>query len=154
MDNWAYLLIIFVCLILSAFFSATETAFSSYSHAKMKAFADIGKKGADRVLKLSEKFDSVLSTILIGNNIVNILSATLATVLFTKWLNGSASAATVSTAVMTVIVLVFAEISPKSLAKEHAEGFAIFSAVPLKAFMFVFTPLNLLFGLWKKLLTK
>jgi len=153
MSNTTGIIIILVCILFSAFFSATETAFSSYSHVKMKLLADDGKKKAKRVLALSDKFDSVLSTILIGNNIVNILSASIATILFVKWING-ATGPTVSTIVMTIVVLIFGEITPKSLAKEHPEKFAMAFSGLIQCFMIIFLPLNLLFGLWKKLISK
>ncbi len=152
MNTTVGIIIIAVCVIFSAFFSATETAFSSYSHVKMKLLVDDGKKGAKSVLSLSDKFDSVLSTILIGNNIVNILSASVATVLFTTWLKGNGP--TVSTVVMTVIVLIFGEITPKSLAKEYPEGFAMFASGILRIFMVIFAPLNWIFKQWKKLIGK
>ena len=147
------LVIIVLCVIMSAYFSATETAFSSLNRIRIKNMAEKGDKKAQLVLKLSENFDNMLSTILIGNNIVNILSASLATVLFVGWL-GNEAGPSVSTAVTTVVVLIFGEISPKSIAKESPEKFAMFSAPILRVIMFVLTPFNFLFSLWKKLLSK
>lgn len=89
--------------------------------------ADKGNKRAALVLELEEKYDNLLSTILIGNNIVNILSSSLATILFVKML-GDAKGASVSTIVTTVLVLIFGEISPKSITKESPDKFALFSA--------------------------
>ena len=146
------LIIIVLCITMSAYFSATETAFSSLNRIRIKNMAEKGDKRAQLVLSLSENFDNMLSTILIGNNIVNILSASLATVLFVNWL-GSEAGPSVSTAVTTVVVLIFGEISPKSIAKESPEKFAMFSAPILRVLMFVLTPFNFLFGLWKKLLS-
>ena len=114
------LIIIVLCITMSAYFSATETAFSSLNRIRIKNMAEKGDKRAQLVLSLSENFDNMLSTILIGNNIVNILSASLATVLFVNWL-GSEAGPSVSTAVTTVVVLIFGEISPKSIAKESPE---------------------------------
>ena len=147
------LIIIVLCIIMSAYFSATETAFSSLNRIRVKNMAEKGNKKAQLVLTMSENFDNLLSTILIGNNIVNILSASLATVLFVNWL-GSEAGPSVSTAVTTVVVLIFGEISPKSIAKESPERFAMFSAPILKVLMFILTPFNFLFGLWKKMLSR
>jgi len=144
--------IIVFCVIMSAYFSATETAFSCLNRIRIKNMAEKGSKKAALVLRLSENYDSMLSTILIGNNIVNILSASLATVLFVNML-GSETGPTVSTAVTTVVVLIFGEISPKSIAKESPESFAMFSAPLLKILMTVLTPFNFLFGQWKRLLS-
>ena len=111
------LIIILLCIIMSGYFSATETAFSSLNRIRIKNMADKGNKRAALVLKLSEDYDRLLSTILIGNNIVNIACASLSTLLFVRLL-GEDAGASVSTAVTTVIVLVFGEVSPKSIAKE------------------------------------
>lgn len=146
------LIIIIVCIILSAYFSATETAFSSLNRIRIKNMAEKGNKKAKLVMKLSENYDSLLSTILIGNNIVNIASASLATVLFVKML-GDEAGPSVSTAVTTVIVLIFGEVSPKSIAKESPEKFAMFSAPILNILVKILTPFNFLFGQWKKLLS-
>ena len=146
------MLIIVGCIIMSAYFSATETAFSSLNRIRIKNMAEKGNKKAGLVLRLSENYDSLLSTILIGNNIVNIASASLATVLFVKLL-GDEAGPSVSTAVTTVVVLVFGEISPKSIAKESPERFAMFSAPVIRLFQILLTPFNFLFGQWKKLLS-
>jgi CBS domain containing-hemolysin-like protein len=153
MSESVSIIIVLVCLVFSAYFSATETAFSTVNRARLKAQADKGDKTAKSVLKLSDDFDTMLSTILIGNNIVNILSASLATLLFVSWINES-TGPTVSTIVMTVIVLVFGEVTPKSIAKEHPEKFAAFAAPLLKTLMFIFAPLNWIFKQWKKVLSK
>ena len=141
-----------VLLLLSAYFSATETAFTSFSAVRMKVLAE-KKKSAKLVLKLADNYNRVLSTLLIGNNIVNIAAASLATIIFTGWF-GQDLGTTLSTVVMTVLVLIFGEISPKSLAKEFPEKFAMISVYPLWFFTVVFTPLNIIFDLWKKLLNK
>lgn len=140
------------CLILSAYFSATETAFSSANGTKLRTLAEKGSKKAKLACELLEHYDKLLSTILIGNNIVNILMASIGTVLFVRHYGDAG--ATISTIVVTVVVLVFGEISPKSVAKDCAERFAMFSAPILQVFLFVLTPLNFLFSLWKKLLAK
>ena len=140
------------CLILSAYFSATETAFSSANGTKLRTLAEKGSKKAKLACELLEHYDKLLSTILIGNNIVNILMASIGTVLFVRHYGDAG--ATISTVGVTVVVLVFGEISPKSVAKDCAERFAMFSAPILRVFLFVLTPLNFLFSLWKKLLAK
>lgn len=146
------LIIIVACVFMSAYFSATETAFSSLNRIRVKNMAEKGNKKAKLVMNLSDNFDSMLSTILIGNNIVNILSTSLATVLFVKWL-GESAGPSVCTVVTTVVILIFGEISPKSIAKEMPEKFAMFSAPILKALMVILTPFNFLFKQWKKLLS-
>ncbi|MFR2852310.1 MULTISPECIES: HlyC/CorC family transporter [Hungatella] len=146
------LVIIIGCIIMSAYFSATETAFSSLNRIRIKNMAEKGNKRAGQVLKLSENYDGLLSTILIGNNIVNIASASLATVIFVKLL-GDEAGASISTVVTTIVVLIFGEVSPKSIAKESPEQFAMFSAPFLNAFMVLLTPANYLFKQWKKLLS-
>ena len=140
------------CLILSAYFSATETAFSSVNSTKLKTLAEKGSKKAALACRMLENYDKLLSTILIGNNIVNILMASIGTVLFVRHYGDAG--ATISTVVVTLVVLIFGEISPKSVAKDCAERFAMFSAPILRCFVFVLTPVNFLFSLWKKLLAK
>ena len=147
------LIIILLCIIMSAYFSATETAFSSLNRIRIKNMADKGNKRAALVLKLSEDYDRLLSTILIGNNIVNIACASLSTLLFVRLL-GEDAGASVSTAVTTVIVLVFGEVSPKSIAKESPEKFSMFSAPILNFMAVLLTPLNFLFKQWKKVLSR
>ncbi len=146
------LLIALVILVaFSAFFSASETAFSSLNQIRLKSRAEDGDKAAARVLAMSEQYDKLLSTILIGNNIVNIGAASIATVLFTKAL-GEERGATVSTIVLTIVVLIFGEISPKSIAKEMPETIATAVSPFLNLLMTLFTPLTWLFSQWKKLL--
>lgn len=139
-----------VLMAFSAYFSATETAFTSLNRIKIKNMADDGNKRARLVLDLVEHFDKVLSTILIGNNIVNIANTAVATVFFVA-LYGSYGP-TVATVVMTIAVLIFGEISPKNLAKESPESFAMFSAPFLSVLMTLFAPLVWLFSQWKKVL--
>lgn len=146
------LIIIVVCVILSAYFSATETAFSSLNRIRIKNMAENGNKRAKLVLDMTENYDAMLSTILIGNNIVNIACASLATLLFVAWC-GEESGPTVSTVVMTLVVLIFGEVTPKSIAKESPEKFAMFSAPFLRLLMVIFTPFNYLFKQWKKFIS-
>lgn len=145
-------LIMAVLILMSAYFSATETAFSSLNRTRLRTLAEKGNRKASLALSLSEQYDRMLSTILIGNNIVNIATASIGTVLFVH-LYGDAGA-TISTVVITIVVLIFGEISPKSLAKENPERFAMFSARILKACIWLLTPVNFLFTQWKKLLSK
>ena len=141
-----------VCLLLSAYFSATETAFSSANTTRLRTLAEKGSGGAALALKLLEQYDRLLSTILIGNNIVNIATASIGTVLFVRHYGDAG--ATISTVVVTVVVLIFGEISPKSIAKDCAERCTMLSAPILRVLIWVLLPLNWLFSLWKKLLSR
>lgn len=153
MSETLSIIIILVCLILSAYFSASETAFSTFNKVKIKNLSDKGNKKAKLVLNISENYDTMLSTILIGNNIVNILSASLATILFISWINET-SGPTVSTLVMTLVVLIFGEITPKTLAKQRPEAFAMFSAPFLKFLMIIFFVFTFIFKKWQDLVSK
>ena len=148
MTLWAALVIL---VGFSAFFSASETAFSSLNQIRLKSRAEDGDSSAARVLAMAEKYDKLLSTILIGNNIVNIAAASIGTIIFTKML-GAERGATVSTMVLTVVVLIFGEVTPKSLAKEMPETVATAVAPALSLLMLVFTPLTWLFSQWKRFL--
>ena len=148
MTLWVTLVIL---VAFSAFFSASETAFSSLNQIRLKSRADDGDRTAARVLAMSEQYDKLLSTILIGNNIVNIAAASIGTIIFTKML-GAERGATVSTMVLTIVVLIFGEVTPKSLAKEMPETIATAVAPVLSLLMLVLTPLTWLFSQWKRLL--
>ena len=139
-------------VVFSAYFSATETAFTSLNRIRMRSRAEGGDRRASLALQLSEDYDRFLSTILIGNNIVNISASTIGTVLFTKHV-GDTYGPLVATIVLTVVILIFGEISPKSLAKEHAEDFASFSAPMLQVLLLVLRPLNFIFAQWKRLIS-
>lgn len=154
--NTPLLIVMIILVMFSAFFSSAETAFSSLNKVKLKAMEQGEKsKKIKRTLKLADDFDIVLSTILIGNNIVNIASTSIATLFFTGLLGDNSDlGATVSTVVMTVVVLIFGEITPKTIAKEKAETFAVTVAPAVKFFVFLFYPLNMLFRGWKLLLNK
>ena len=152
-SNSITLIVIMIFLVVvSAYFSATETAFSSLNRIRLKNLANNGNKKAKSALKLAENYDVLLSTILIGNNIVNIGLASIGTVVFVKYFGNAG--VTISTIVITVFVLLFGEISPKSLAKEAPETFAMWSAPILKCFIFILTPFNIFFMAWKGLLSK
>lgn len=151
------LIIMLICLAFSAYFSGTETAFTSFNRTKMKNLAADGNKKAALALDLSENYDKMLTTLLVGNNIVNILLSSMATVYFMNLLRETSISdlyPTISTAVITVVVLIFGEISPKSLAKDHAEGYAMAVARFIKFLIVILTPVNFIFSLWKKLLSK
>lgn len=150
-----HIIIIVVCVILSAYFSATETAFSTYNRIRVKNMAEKGNKKAALALKLSDNYDSLISTILIGNNIVNILASAMGTLLFAKIIvDNQDLAAAVSTAVLTIVVLVFGEISPKTMAKNSPEKFVLFSAPIINVMRIVLSPFNFIFNGWQRLLSK
>lgn len=141
-----------ICVIMSGYFSATETAFNSLNMTKIKIAAEKGDRRAALIIRLLDDYNRLLTTILVGNNIVNIALSSMATVLFIELLGGEIGA-TVSTAVITVVVLIFGEITPKSIAKESPEAFARFSAPLINFFAIILTPINYLFALWKKLVS-
>ena len=151
MSGYASQIILMVVLVaLSAFFSSTETAFSSLNRTRLKNMADHGDKRAERTLGLAERYDELLSTILVGNNVVNIALSSIATLFFVQLMgNGGVG---VSTAVITVVVLIFGEISPKSLAKESPERFAMLVSPIISLLIALLKPINWLFAQWKKLL--
>ena len=136
---------------LSAYFSATETAFTSLNRIRLKTRADDGDKRAARTLALAADFDRLLSTLLIGNNIVNNVATTIGAVLFIQ-LIGPGKGPTVSATVLTVVILIFGEVTPKSLAKERPEAWAIVATPLLRVMAVLLTPVNFLFTQWKKLL--
>ena len=151
-DYLGKLIAMVICLILSAYFSATETSFSSLNKTRLKVLADDGNKKAERALKLAENYDKLIFTILIGNNIVNIAMASIGTLLFIG-IYGDVGA-TISTVVVTVVVLFFGEITPKSIAKDMPEKFAMFSAPFIRVWIWVLTPVNFLLSQWKKLVSR
>ncbi len=145
-------LILLILLGLSAYFSATETAFLSFNRIRMKNLAQDGDKRAAAVLALADNWDKLISTVLIGNNIVNIALSSIATVLFIELFMDAG--ATIATIVTTVAVLIFGEISPKTIAKDHADGFVLANVYMTRAIMVILTPLNLFFSAWRALLNK
>lgn len=157
MDPALQIVIIIFCIVMSAYFSATETAFSTFNRIRVKNAAEKGDKKAELVLKLSDNYDTLISTILIGNNIVNITASSLATLLFVDLLkNGSLAdwSSVISTVVMTLVVLTFGEISPKTVAKKFPEAFATFSAPLINFFLYLLFPLTFVFQQLQKLLSK
>lgn len=150
-----YVLVLIVLVALSAYFSASETAFTSYSKTRAKTDAEDGSKKARKVLWLSDNYEKLISTILIGNNIVNIVATSLATVLFTKlFANSPDLGVTVSTVVMTLAVLIFGEITPKTIAKKDPDRFSRKVVDSLSFLVKIFTPLTAVFNLWQKLVLK
>ena len=157
----AQIIIMAICLLMSAYFSATETAFSTMSKTKLKTMIDKGNKRAALTLKLSDNYDRLISTILIGNNIVNILLSSIATVFVISLLVTAKGQAfsdnystLISTAAVTVVVLIFGEITPKSVAKNHPEGFALFASPLIQFFIWVLFPVSILFSGWTKLVNR
>ena len=151
MDSNGTLIVSLVALVLlSGFFSASETAYTSLNRVRVTSQANAGDRRAEKVLALAERYDRLLSGILVGNNIVNILSASLATVLFTRMLGGAG--VSVSTAVMTVVVLMFGEIAPKSIAKERPERIAFAFYPVLSAILKLLTPVIFLTTCWQRLI--
>ncbi len=151
-DGSITLLVVLIVLVaFSAFFSASETAFSSLNQIRLKSRAEDGDTAAARVLAMAGQYDKLLSSILIGNNVVNIGAASIGTILFTRYL-GTEKGATVSTIVLTIVVLIFGEVTPKSLAKEMPERVATAVSPVLHLLMVILTPLTWLFSQWKKLL--
>ncbi len=142
-----------VCLFLSAFFSASETAFTSANKVRLKTLSQDGNKKAKRVVKIIDKYDKFLSAVLIGNNIVNISLSTISTLFFVQILISTSAAdwaGTISTIVCTVVVLTFGEVLPKSVAKEFPERFAMLVAPIIEFLMLIFTPFCAFFSLLKK----
>lgn len=147
--------IIFVLVLLilsSAFFSSSETAFSSINKIKLKAMINNGNKKAEETLNVAENFSKLIATLLVGNNIVNITSATLATVYFTALIGENG--ATVSTIVMTILVIIFGEIIPKSLAKMYPEKYAMAIVSIIKFFIVILSPITFIFNKLSDLIEK
>lgn len=154
MDPWSTIAICVVLLLLSAFFSSTETAFSSVSKIRLKNLADNGNKKAKTALYVAERYSKALTTILVGNNIVNIANSALATVFFVN-IFGEAQGTVISTVVITIVVLIFGEVLPKNIAIDNAEKICITFAPVLKFLMVLLTPLSIILmginNLYKKL---
>ncbi len=153
MDYVVYLITMLVCLLLSAYFSASETAFLEMNKARLRTMADKGSRGAELALKLSENENALLSTVMLGNKIVNILLTAMGTLLFVSLL-GEGVGAAISILIATVAILIFGEIFPEALAKSFPEKFAILSSPIIRVFGWILLPFNAFFGLWKLLLNK
>ena len=153
--NTGLFIAILALIIMSAFFSSTETAYSCASKIKLRTMASSGNKRAKNVLHLAEtNYDKFISSVLIGNNIVNLSATTLATMFFASLIKDANTSAVISTAAMTVAVLIFGEITPKFLAKTYPEKFALAFYPLIKFFYYIFYPYNMIFGGWKWILSK
>ena len=150
MNNSDLLIIITILVLCYSFFSAAETAFSSLNKIKIKALANAGNKRAEKTYELTENFSKLLTTILIGNTIVNVVAASLSTVLFTNILGGQG--VTVSSIVMTLVIMIIGEIIPKNVAKYIPEKFAMWCTPALRFLMWIFTPLTFIFNYLEKLI--
>lgn len=148
------IIIIIILVIFSAFFSGCETAFTSASRIKLKTIADEGNKRADGVLKLLERYDRFISTVLIGNNIVNITASTISTIIFIAAVNDSGLGTTLSTIVMTLTILTFGEVLPKGVAKAMPEKLAILFYYPIKFLTYIFIPVSIIFENLQKLVLR
>lgn len=134
-----WIILLFILLVLSAFFSAAETSYSTVNRIRIKRKAEDGNAAAIRVLKLTEDYDKFISTVLVGNNVVNIASSSIAAVLFARFLPDE-SAAAVSTIVMTILILILGETLPKSLSKSNAEKVAMAISRPVQLSMILLSP--------------
>lgn len=148
------LIIIFILLALSAFFSSSETALTTVNKHKLRTLIDEGNKSAAKVIKVTENSGKLLSTILIGNNIVNISASALATTLCTNVFGNKYVG--IATGILTLFVLVFGEITPKTLATRYAIKLSLIFVYPISVLMVIFTPviwlLNILTGVIFKIL--
>ena len=158
-DNIGLFIAMLLCLICSGFFSATETAFTSFNKIRMKNSAQDGNKRASLVIKLEEKYEKLLTGILIGNNIVNITLSSIATLYFIELFtsvvsNPESVGSTISTAVVTIAVLIFGEISPKVIARQNPDKTAMNFAPIINAVMIILTPFTFIFGAWSNLMVK
>lgn len=149
-----YYIILVVMIFLSGFFSASETAFSSVNLLRLRQYVDEGRKGAARALDVAERFDEVLLTILIGNNVVNLASASIATVVAVNGLNLGDSGAAIATAVMTITIIIFGEILPKSYAKENSERFALAVSSVIYYLIIILKPIVKIFMILKTYVSK
>lgn len=140
-------------ILLSAFFSASETAFSSVNKIRLKNYVDEKRRGSKKALYIAENFDQALSTILVGNNIVNIAAASISAKVATDLFGGS-TGLVISTVGMTILILIFGEVLPKSLAKEHAESFSLLISDVLYMLIQLFTPVTALLVMLKKVVSK
>ncbi len=149
------LIAIIALVIMSGFFSSTETAYSCANRIKLRSLAANGNRKAKKVLDLAEtNYDRFITTVLVGNNIVNLSASTLSTLLFAKLIVDANTSALVSTIAITLAVLIFGEITPKFIAKVYPEKLAFAFYPVIKLFYYVFYIFNWVFGGWKWLLAK
>ena len=154
MDNsdLGKIILVVVMMIFSALFSSTETAYSSVNKLRLKNYASQGNKKAARALELANKFDDVLTAVLIGNNIVNIAASSVSTVIFINIIGSNGAA--ISTVVITILVLIFCEVLPKSYAKRNAEKLALLFAAPLVFLVALFKPFVVMLNGLSSLISK
>lgn len=141
---WSYIIIVLL-LALGSFFAGSETAFSSCNRVKLRVLADDGNKLAATAEKIAESFDKYLVAILIGTNIVSVLTSMFATYIFMSIINNNDTASIVATVVTTIIVYIFVESVPKCIARANANKFVLFSARILRVFYFITYPIGLIF---------
>ena len=151
-DSIIMIIVMIALTACSAFFSATETAYLSFNQLRMKNLASSGHKRAKRVMSMYDDYDRLISSILIGNNIVNITLSSISTVLFIKFIGDAG--ATVSTVVITVVVLIFGEITPKSVSKDFADPFVLKTVYIVRGCVCILYPFSMVFGLWQKLVDR
>jgi putative hemolysin len=147
------LILLGVLILLSAFFSSAETAYSSVNKIRLRNFEGDGVKGSKKAVYIADNFDNALSTILVGNNIVNIAAASISAKLATDLFGGN-TGLVISTIGMTILILIFGEILPKSLAKENAESYSLTISGVLYFLIKVLTPVNFLFIKLKEVVSK
>lgn len=150
--NFVYGIIIAVCVVLSAFFSCTETAFSCANRIRLKSYADNGNKKAKTALWVTDNFDKVITAILIGNNVVNLGCSSIATVLCMNIFGNSGAA--IATGGTTLLVLTFGEIIPKCFGKEISDSIALYTAPIIKFLVFALTPFVYFFTAIKSVVLK
>lgn len=138
------IIIVVVTVVFSALFSSAETAFSTVNKIRLKNYAAQGNKKAEKALRLANKYEDMLTAVLIGNNIVNITNSSVSTVIFISIFGASGSL--ISTIVVTILVLIFGEVLPKSYAKKNPEKLALFFAAPLSVLVVIFKPFVLFFN--------
>ena len=152
-SSWLSYVLVVICIVFSAFFSGSETALTSVNKTRLKSMAENGDKKAAKTLKLAENYESMISTVLIGNNIVNIASSSIATLIFVAFL-GADTGALVSTVVMTIVVLICGEVLPKNYAKLNADPLAMAVTTPISVLIVVFKPLAALLNALSRLMAK
>jgi len=151
-DGISQVIILSFLIIASAYFSATETAFDSFNKIRIKNLASSGNKKANLVLKLDDDFDNLMSTIIIGNNIVNVAATSLAAFIFIKRYGNVGII--ISSVIMMFIILIFAEILPKNVARKSPDNYAMFSSPLISFFTIIFKPLNLFLAQFKNIINK
>ena len=153
-QNIGLIITMVILIVFSAFFSSSETAYSTSNLIRLRNYADENVKGARRALRIAENYDRTLSTILVGNNLVNIASTTIAAFLFSNLIQNPTLANILNTVVMTLVILIFGEILPKSFAKLNPEGFALKFSGIMRVVIIILSPITFFFTKMQKALTK